>query len=220
MFGQRTLFPLLNATSSPGSESGPMRSGLPDGKTSGRSGPDPAHANLSPRQARAAGLMTSGTYGPPGTGSSSSADLQSSLASRLQAALQKRGSTMYRLTWKVWAMPSGRLLSRLAASVRRTSTRASTPRGPRRTMPAMCVAVATDCSASCRAAPVPRRRAEAVGSVEDPHSPSAGVISGSWFRNRRARPEHSATSVRSNHRMLLRRLRPRAPRTPPPTVAP
>jgi DNA (cytosine-5)-methyltransferase 1 len=48
-------------------------------------------------------------------------DLQSSLVSRLQARTQTLGSTLFKLTWKPWVMPSGRVLSRLRASVLRTS---------------------------------------------------------------------------------------------------
>ena len=80
-----------------------------------------APANLSARQAKALGLMTSGTCGQPSTTSSRSAALQSSLESRLRAATQALGSTLYTLTWKPWVTPSGRSRSRLRASVRRTS---------------------------------------------------------------------------------------------------
>ena len=65
--------------------------------------------------------MTSGIFGLPGSGSSSSAALSASLASRLQARLRSTGSTLFRLTWKQRATPSGRSISRLAASARRTS---------------------------------------------------------------------------------------------------
>ena len=84
-------------------------------------GPVPVRANLSPRQAKELGLMTSGTYGRPGTGSSRSAALQKSLVSKLQAKTQNLGSTLYSLTWKSWTTPAGRSLSRLRASVRRIS---------------------------------------------------------------------------------------------------
>jgi len=80
-----------------------------------------APANLSPRQVKAMDLLTSGTYGPPGSTSSRSADLQSSLESRLRARLSTLGSTLYTLTWKAWVTPSGVSRSRLRASVRRTS---------------------------------------------------------------------------------------------------
>jgi len=78
-------------------------------------------ANLSARQAKALGLMTSGTSGLPSSISSPSANLQLSLESRLQARLQNLGSTLYTLTWKPWVTPSGVSRSRLRASVRRTS---------------------------------------------------------------------------------------------------
>jgi len=65
--------------------------------------------------------MTSGTFGHISTGSLRSAALQSSLESRLRAKTQNLGSTLYKLTWKAWAMPSELVRSRLRASVRRTS---------------------------------------------------------------------------------------------------
>lgn len=77
-------------------------------------------ANLSAQQAEAAGLLMSGTYGPPCIGLSASAALSWFLASNLAALTQTTGSTLYKLTWKRWAMPSGRSRFRLRASVRRT----------------------------------------------------------------------------------------------------
>lgn len=91
------------------------------GKTAGRSGQVPAHASLSARQAKEKGLLTSGTYGPPCIGWSGSVALSLSLASNLQVLTQMTGSTLYRLTWKPWVMPSGRVRFRLRASVPRTS---------------------------------------------------------------------------------------------------
>ncbi len=61
------------------------------------------------------------TYGLPGMGSSESADLQSSLESRLRARLESGGSTLYELTWKTVDMPSPPSISALRASGRRTS---------------------------------------------------------------------------------------------------
>jgi len=97
-----------------------------DGPTTVPSGPLPALASLSARQAKELGLLTSGTYGHTSTTSSASAALESSLVSRLRAKTQTLGSTLYTLTWKPWAMPSGRSRSRLRASVRRTSETAHT----------------------------------------------------------------------------------------------
>ena len=81
----------------------------------------PVRANLSARQARELGLLTSGTSGQLSSTSSKSASLQSSLESKLRAKMQTLGSTLYQLTWKLWDTGSGRLRSRLRASVRRTS---------------------------------------------------------------------------------------------------
>lgn len=105
---------------------GPMPSGLPDGATTDLFGLVPVRANLSARQAKELGLMTSGTCGQPSTTSSKSASLQSSLESKLQALTQCLGSTLYKLTWKPWATPSGRSRSRLRASALRTSETGST----------------------------------------------------------------------------------------------
>lgn len=85
------------------------------------SGRDQVHANLSARQAKEKGLLMSGTYGPPCIGWSGSAALSLSLASNLRVLTQTTGSTLYKLTWKQWAMPSGRVRFRLRASVPRTS---------------------------------------------------------------------------------------------------
>lgn len=93
------------------------------------SGPAVARASLSPRQAKALGLLTSDTSGLHGTGSSKSRALQSSLESRLQAETQNLGSTLFRLTWKTWVLPSGRTLVRQRASVPRTSGTAPTGAG-------------------------------------------------------------------------------------------
>lgn len=110
-----------NAISSQALAFGPMPSGLPDGATTDLFGLVPVRANLSARQAKELGLMTSGTCGPTSTTLSKSASLQSSLESRLQARTLTLGSTLYAMTWKPWVTPSGRSRSRLRASVRRTS---------------------------------------------------------------------------------------------------
>jgi len=107
--------------SSPVLADGASLSAVPDGQTIAQSGPDHVHVSLSARLAKAAGLLTSGTYGPRSSISSKSANLQSSLASRLQAKTASLGSTLYKLTWKQRATPSGRLIPALRASVRRTS---------------------------------------------------------------------------------------------------
>ncbi len=110
-----------SAISSPGSASGPTRFGAQAGPTIDLFGPVPVRANLSAAQARDLGLLTSGTYGRPGSTSSASADLQWCLESRLRARLSSLGSTLYKLTWKVWVTPSGVSRFRLRASTPRTS---------------------------------------------------------------------------------------------------
>lgn len=115
-----TLQDSRNAISSPGSADGRLPCVAQDGQTAARHGQHHALASLSARQAKDLGLLTSGTYGPPHTGLSASAALSWSLASNLAALTRTTGSTLYKLTWKPWAMPSGRLRFRLRASARRT----------------------------------------------------------------------------------------------------
>jgi hypothetical protein len=67
------------------------------------------------------GLLTSGTYGPNSSISSSSAGLKSFLANRLRQRTDLLGSTLFNLTWKERDTPSGRSIPALRASVRRTS---------------------------------------------------------------------------------------------------
>jgi len=121
-----TLEDLFSVTSSPESAYGASPCDKPDGLTTGRSGQAVAHANLSARQAKAAGLMTSGTYGPRSIGLLDNALLNSSLASRLHRKTALLGSTLYRLTWKRRATPSGRQIPALRASALRTSGSGST----------------------------------------------------------------------------------------------
>lgn len=126
MFDPQTFADSPSAISSPASAFGPSHSDVQDGLTTDLFGPVPVLANLSPRQAKELGLMTSGTCGRLSTGSSKSASLQSSLESRLRAATQALGSTLYKLTWKHWRTPSGPSRFRLRASVPRTSETGST----------------------------------------------------------------------------------------------
>lgn len=115
-----------SAISSPESACGPSLYDLLVGPIAAPSGQAAARASLSARQVRDSGSLTSGTFGPPSTTSSPSADLQSSLESRLQAKLSTIGSTLYTLTWKPWVTPSGVSRSRLRASARRISETATT----------------------------------------------------------------------------------------------
>lgn len=68
----------------------------------------------------------SATYGLRSSGSSASAALQQSLASRLPARLGSRGSTMFAQTWKAQATPLRRRISAHTASAHRTSGSGST----------------------------------------------------------------------------------------------
>lgn len=68
--------------------------------------------------------MTRVTSGHILPGSSASVALERSLVSRLQARTRSLGSTLYKLTWKPWNMPSGLSRFRLRASVPRTSVTA------------------------------------------------------------------------------------------------
>ena len=111
----------LKPISSPGSVSGPTPCVSPDGQMTLRFGPEAAHANHSASPGKGAGPATPATSGPSGSGSSASADLQSSLESRLRARLEGRGSTLFRLTWREWVTPSGRPICALRGSARRTS---------------------------------------------------------------------------------------------------
>ena len=110
-----------SATSLPALAYGPMPSEAPDGPTTCPCGQEAALANLSARQAKAMGLLTSGTYGQLGSISSESANLSQSLVSRLKQQSAMLGSTLCKLTWKESATPWGRQVSLLRASALRTS---------------------------------------------------------------------------------------------------
>ena len=112
---------LPSAISSQELADGRMLCVWPDGLITDRSGREAARASLSPRLAKALGLMTSGTYGLLSSGSSASADLSMSLANRLQQVTQMHGSTLFNQTWKEWTTPSGLCRLRQRASARRTS---------------------------------------------------------------------------------------------------
>ena len=117
---------LPNVTFSPESACGLTHSVAPGGPTTDPCGLAAVRASHSARQVKAAGLLTSGTYGRHSSTSSSIAALQSSLESRLRAATQTLGSTLYKMTWKEWDTGSGRSRFRLRASVLRTSVTDST----------------------------------------------------------------------------------------------
>ena len=119
-----TLKDLPSVTSSQELGCGLTPCAAQDGQTTDPSGQDLAPANLSARQAKALGLLTSGISGQPSTTSSASADLILFLVNKLQAKTASTGSTLYTLTWKQRATPAGRSISALRASARRTSASA------------------------------------------------------------------------------------------------
>lgn len=121
MFYPQTLPNTRNAISSQESGFGLLRSDAQDGPTTDLFGQVPAPANLSARQAKDLGLLTSGIYGPHGSISLDSEILSLSLVNKLVAKTLIYGSTLYKLTWKPWVTPSGRSRFRLRASARRIS---------------------------------------------------------------------------------------------------
>jgi len=123
----------LKFTSLPESVDGATLCDSQDGPILAQLGLALAPANLSARQAKAAGLLMSGIYGPLPTGLSRSADLSQSWASRLRAKTDSLGSTLFRLTWKIRLTPAGRSISALRGSVLRTSVNG-------------CIGVPTPCS--------------------------------------------------------------------------
>lgn len=105
---------------------GPTPCGAPDGPTTSPSGPAPAPASRSRARGDVEGPPTIATSGPTGSGSSTSAALQSSLESRLRALMASGGSTLFALTWKERVTPSGHRICARRASVLRISASAST----------------------------------------------------------------------------------------------
>ncbi len=124
---RRMILPgLPSAIFSRASEHGHTPCAAPDGRTTVPSGQVPVLANLSARQAKEKGLLTSGICGPRSSALSGSAALSQSLANRLRQKTVLHGSTLYRLTWKARVTPSGRSIPALRASALRTSGRGST----------------------------------------------------------------------------------------------
>ena len=114
-----------NAISLLGSVAGPTLPALPIGPIPVPCGQVLVPASLSARQAKEAGCLMSGTFGPRSSTSSSTPnpEMFRSLASRLRARTALLGSTLYKLTWKERVTPAGRRISALRASARRSSGR-------------------------------------------------------------------------------------------------
>jgi len=121
MYSPLILSDTLKYTCSAESPAGATPRALPDGRILGPSGQVLVPASLSARQAKAAGCLMSGTYGLPSSISSNSFDLALFLESRLQAKLDSRGSTLFKLTWKRRTTPQQRSIFALRASGLRTS---------------------------------------------------------------------------------------------------
>ena len=100
----------------PESASGRTLFALPEWATIDASGQVVVRVSPFLRPAKPLVPRTPAISGRSGSASLSSADLQSSLVSRLQARLGSAGSTLYRLTWKERATPSGRRICALRAS--------------------------------------------------------------------------------------------------------
>lgn len=120
MFTQMTLEGIPSATFLPESVSGLMPCDKLGGLTIDQFGQALVPANLSARQAKALGFLTSGIYGQHGSTSSRNASLSESMVSKLRAKTGLLGSTLYKLTWKERTTPAGRQIFALRASVPRT----------------------------------------------------------------------------------------------------
>jgi hypothetical protein len=108
-----------NVTFSPASAAGLTLCDSPAGPTTNLCGPAPVLANLSARQAKERGLLTSGTFGPHSSTLFERQSRNEYLASKLQTALS--GSTLYNETWKAKLTASGTPYWAHTASARRTS---------------------------------------------------------------------------------------------------
>jgi hypothetical protein len=121
MSHQLSLLDMFSATSSPASASGVTHSAAPGGPTIDPSGPPASLVSPLALRAVTVGFPTQDTSGQFSTHCASPSDLSLQLASRLRAKTASLGSTLYRLTWKHRATPSGRLICALRASVLRIS---------------------------------------------------------------------------------------------------
>jgi hypothetical protein len=121
MSNHETLTPTRNAISLLVSEDGRKHSAFQGGRTLVGSGRVHVRANLSARQASELGILTSGIFGPTGSTSSNSNNLQSSLANRLHLRLADSGSTLFKLTWKQWPIGQQRQICALRASAHRNA---------------------------------------------------------------------------------------------------
>ena len=115
-----TLPDTCSAISSPALVAGVTPCALPDGLTTDLFGRAVAHASPSVPLARKKAPPMIGISGLPGSISSASAALESSLVSKLKQRLTTDGSILFNLIWKAKVTPAGRQVYRLRASGRRT----------------------------------------------------------------------------------------------------
>lgn len=118
---QLTFMDLVSATSSQASPDGASRFDSQACPTTPTCGPVPAHVSRSAMPASDRGSTTRDTSGLPGSASSRSAVLQSSLESRLRVHLASSGSTLFSLTWKERVTPAQRRICALRGRALRTS---------------------------------------------------------------------------------------------------
>ena len=125
-YSPMTLRTLPSATSSPALVGGPLPCAWPGGLMTGRCGPDPARARISPVPVNKRASMANDTCGPRSFASLRSGALTQSLGNRLQVRLPLRGLTLYVLTWKMRITPAGRAIWQLQALARPTSGKGCT----------------------------------------------------------------------------------------------
>lgn len=121
MSSLRILLDSDSAISLPESADGATPCDLPNGWTTDRSGPEAVHASRSAQPESSEEKRTRGISGPLFGDLSGSADLQSSLESRLRQILDTNGSPEYALTWRTRDIGLGPRICALRAAVRRTS---------------------------------------------------------------------------------------------------
>lgn len=115
-----------SAISSPVSASGVTPCDKQDGPTTAQCGLEVVLASPSVSLESEPEPQMSGTSGPNSSVSSASAILQSSLVNRFRARTASLGSSLFKLTWKERATPSGRSIPALRGSAHRTSGNACT----------------------------------------------------------------------------------------------
>jgi hypothetical protein len=119
-YSQATLKDLPSAISLQGLVDGAQQLDLLVGEMIDQCGQEARHASLSVQQVTEKDKTMSDTCGQYSSISSASADLQSSLESRLRQRLELAGSMIYKLTWKQKVTPRQWSYCQRAASVPRT----------------------------------------------------------------------------------------------------